>query len=250
MHILLAEDDKVSRELLRRIIQSEPEYTLTQACDGEEAWNLVRDPARRIDVCVFDICMPNLSGLEVVERIRADESVKEIPVILCTAVRDRQTVEHAATLAVTHYVVKPYSRTVMLEKLRQIRSELPNGEILERPDSACKRLGIEADMFRAMIESLLGDVGEWRERLKKPVPAIEAQKLFIRGRGFEGSCLSLGARRAARQFKSVETVIQNYLGQSGGPSEPLAPAATTAVLETLDQELQLVAEHLKAPAST
>ena len=63
MNILIAEDDDISRDLLRRILEREPEYTLTLTSDGEKAWAQLTDPAQRFDLGIFDLMMPRLSGL-------------------------------------------------------------------------------------------------------------------------------------------------------------------------------------------
>jgi two-component system chemotaxis response regulator CheY len=246
MNILLAEDDKISRDLLRRIVESEGQHTVTAAHDGEEAWAILSDPAKSFDVCIFDIYMPKLSGLELVERMRAGDTHKSTAIILCTAVHDRATVQRAAALGVSHYVIKPYSRTLMLDKLGQIGRGLVDDDVLESPEVVCRRLGIEADMHRVMLAALVEDVEEWSGLLRGTADPAEVQQLFLRGRGIRGSCLSLGARRAPQYLNAIETVLQAFLA---APSEGEFPQAKmTVLLDDLDREIHLVGDRVKAPA--
>ena len=102
MNLLIVEDDKISLELLRRVIESDGMHVATIATDGEEAWRLLNQGEQKFDACILDIFMPNLGGLDVVERMRADERYRKTPVILCSAVQDRATVQRAASLAISH----------------------------------------------------------------------------------------------------------------------------------------------------
>ncbi len=81
---------------------------------------MLSDPERHFDLGIFDIKMPMVDGLSLLKRLRATPKLKELPVILCTGITERQTVQVAAQFVVQHYVVKPYSGTAMLEKIRAV----------------------------------------------------------------------------------------------------------------------------------
>jgi two-component system chemotaxis response regulator CheY len=255
MQILLAEDDRISRDLLRRIIESERQHSLTVAADGEEAWTHLQDTSLKFDVCILDICMPGLGGLDLLERIRASDTHKDLPVIFCTADHDRASVQRAGQLGVSHYVLKPYTRTVMVEKLKQIKTSRPALDPLEAADIVCKRLGIDAEMHRAMIESLVEDVTAWCERLRGATEPGELQKLFIRGRGIKGSCMSLGARRVAQEMAALESVLQTYFSTASASAASAGPGAASlsglrlqGPLDNVEREIAIVGDWIKAVA--
>ena len=246
MNILLAEDDKISRELLSRIVESEGQHSVTTTQDGEEAWTVLSEPGKVFDVCIFDIYLPKLSGLDLVERMRQTDPHKTTAIILCTAVQDRDTVQRAAALGVVHYVLKPYSRTLMLDKIRQIGQGLAEQNVLDQPEFVCRRLGIEPDMHRVMLAALVEDVEQWSAQLRASHEPAELQELFIRGRGIKGSCLSLGARRTPQYFNAVETALQSFLK---APAEAdLAQIKLGSLLDDLDREIHLVGDRIKVPA--
>lgn len=80
--ILICEDKPVLRSLLREAL-SEGDYSIFEACDGDESIELVRSV--RPDVVVLDMVMPERSGLDVLAEVRQDPRLAGTLVILCTA---------------------------------------------------------------------------------------------------------------------------------------------------------------------
>jgi len=239
MHILVAEDDKVSRELLRRMLESERKHTLTLASNGEEAWKLLGDPAQKIDVCITDIQMPGLDGLELAARIRADGRLARTPIVLCTAANDRASVERAAGLAVSGYIVKPYTRHRVLDQLHRIEAAQSARETtvpgkLEDEAVVCDRLGIDAETRRTLLQAMLGDMREWLGQMRAQTNTAELEPLLLRAAGFKGACLSLGAVRAAQQL----TALQAFPPAKGESSAP--------ILQELEKEIALLGDLLGA----
>lgn len=118
MRILIADDEEECRNLLRDMFVDEPNIQLTMAHDGAEAWWLLSEPKKRFDLGIFDLRMPNVGGLELIERIRSASTVPHLPIILCTGVSDRDTVGKAVRLTINHYVIKPYKPEGLREKIR------------------------------------------------------------------------------------------------------------------------------------
>ena len=92
----------------------------------------------------------------------------------------------------------------MLDKLWQVQATLGNINPLEDSSMVCQRLGIDVDMHRAMLKALLDDIAGWSAQLRASAGLAELDKLFIRGRGIKGSCLSLGAPRIARHLATID----------------------------------------------
>lgn len=248
MHLLLAEDDKISRDLLRRIVESEG-HTVVLAPDGEAAWRRLNAGEQPFDAAIFDICMPQAGGLDVLERMRASEEFKHIPVILCSAVSDRSTVQRAATLAVTHYVVKPYSRAVMLDKLRRIRESVTGISDLEAVETVCQRLGIDPETHREMLGSVLEDGISWSKASREANDKTAFEGLWVRARGLKGSCLSMGARGLAGKLEAVEGAIQGIVELTEQPYPEIVREQLAALLSDFDREMELVRQRAKLVAA-
>jgi threonine synthase len=81
--IAIIEDDPKATQLLRRILQTRGEYRIFEAHDGAEGLEMVR--RERPDVILLDLMMPGLDGFAVLDALKADESVSDVPVIVITA---------------------------------------------------------------------------------------------------------------------------------------------------------------------
>lgn len=117
MKILAADDEDACLQLLRDMFATDPRVELDIAHNGAEAWWKLTEPAQHFDLAIFDLKMPVVDGLQLIERVRNTDSLRDLPIILCTASSDRDTVARAARLAINHYVVKPYKPDGLREKI-------------------------------------------------------------------------------------------------------------------------------------
>lgn len=122
MKILIADDEPISREVLRKILASNKEHQITVAQDGNEAWALLDDSSRYFDAAFLDITMPEPDGLEILRRIRQSPLLRTVYVVMCTAAADRPTVAKAIELGAQNYLVKPCTEAAVLAKLKQIQA--------------------------------------------------------------------------------------------------------------------------------
>ena len=104
--ILVADDDADIRELVQLKLESAG-HEVVVAVDGEAALASLR--AARPDLALLDVMMPGRSGLEVLDAVRADPALADLPVVLLTARAHAADVEAAIRSGVDDYVVKPFS---------------------------------------------------------------------------------------------------------------------------------------------
>jgi len=120
MHILIADDEVGSREILAGFCRKEGEHHVVVAETGKDAWALLDDPKRLFDAVFLDVSMPDLSGLEILKRLKDSPLHRSTEVIVCTASKDRATITEAITAGAKHYLVKPCLEQVVVAKLKQI----------------------------------------------------------------------------------------------------------------------------------
>ena len=120
MNILIAEDEALHRELLAGILAQWPEHTVTQVEDGQAALTLLTDPKRLFDLVFLDVKMPKLGGLELLQRLRESAVRRTAKFVMCTCVNDRITISKAILLGAKRYIIKPCSKKVVAETLRQV----------------------------------------------------------------------------------------------------------------------------------
>mgnify|MGYP003456352981 FL=1 len=119
-HILVVDDEKGIRLLLQEFLKKEG-YMPIVAANGDEALDAMK---KYIFSCaLLDMRMPGMSGLEVLAALKQIDAT--LPVIMMTAYGERQLIEQANELGVTHYFMKPFSILEVRDVLRQIlRQEL------------------------------------------------------------------------------------------------------------------------------
>jgi len=94
-------------------------YTITAGGNGEEALALARQD--RPDLMILDVSMPRLNGLEACERLKRDDQLKSIPVMLITATASLlPPPEILYKLQVEGYLIKPFSVRVLVEKIEHL----------------------------------------------------------------------------------------------------------------------------------
>lgn len=120
MKILIAEDNAISQELLRKILVSRG-YEVVVAGDGRVAWDLLCQGLNP-DLAILDIMMPAMSGLEVLQRMRKDKRFTKLRAILCSALRDRETIAQGASLGIEYYILKPFRPDLVLQQVEKALS--------------------------------------------------------------------------------------------------------------------------------
>lgn len=118
LRILIADDESIIRMDLRQILESMEHEIVGEAADGERALKLTR--ALKPDLCILDIKMPKLTGLEVAQ-IVTEESIA--PVILLTAFAEKKFIQKAKEAGVYAYLVKPFSEKDILPALEMAVSK-------------------------------------------------------------------------------------------------------------------------------
>ena len=115
--VLVADDDDDILLLVTTRLRRDG-FDVISARNGEEALELARE--RRPAIAVLDIGMPGLDGLEVLERIRADDSLKGTRVLLLTAKAQESDVRRGYDSGADAYVRKPFSPADLSARVREL----------------------------------------------------------------------------------------------------------------------------------
>jgi two-component system chemotaxis response regulator CheY len=118
MKILTVDDFSTMRRIIRNMLRQLGYTNIVEAEDGAEALRLLHKET--VDFIISDWNMPNMSGLDLLKAIRADENLKPIPVLLVTAEALKENVVEAVKAGVNNYVVKPFTAETLKEKIDAI----------------------------------------------------------------------------------------------------------------------------------
>ena len=104
--LLYIEDQDLNLRLVERILNPRPEYRLLTALQGGAGLNLARE--QRPDLILLDLNLPDMTGDEVLHRLKSDPAVRHIPVIMVSADAMGERIEHLLRLGASGYLTKPY----------------------------------------------------------------------------------------------------------------------------------------------
>ena len=114
-HILVVDDDKNTRRLLRAVLEAE-HYTVTTACDGEEALAVL--DREHIDLAILDIMMPHMDGYEFTSLLRAEQN--DLPILMVTAKQLPEDKKKGFLVGTDDYMTKPIDEEEMLLRIRAL----------------------------------------------------------------------------------------------------------------------------------
>ena len=122
MKFLVVDDFSTMRRIVRNLLKELGYTNADEAEDGVVALNMLR--ANKFDFVVSDWNMPNMTGIELLKNIRADESLKTLPVLMITAEARKENIIEAAQAGANGYIVKPFTAATLDEKLTKIFKNL------------------------------------------------------------------------------------------------------------------------------
>jgi two-component system chemotaxis response regulator CheY len=122
MRILVVDDFSTMRRIVRGILRQLGFENIVEAENGAEAFKAVQDGG--IDFVVSDWNMPVMNGLDLLKNIRAEESIKNTPLLMVTTEALKENVVMAISAGANNYVVKPFTPDVLEEKMTAIFKNL------------------------------------------------------------------------------------------------------------------------------
>lgn len=119
LRVLLVEDDDFTRRLVLRLLHDLDVHLVTEARDGMNALEVLRDKGDGIDLIICDLEMPRMSGLDLLHALRTatGNPLSDIPVIVLTAHREADMVKRAIAYGISGYLVKPVSKADLVKRL-------------------------------------------------------------------------------------------------------------------------------------
>ncbi len=119
--ILIVEDVEFNRDLVVQLL--EDDYMILTAADGKAGVELAE--RERPDLILMDLSLPGVDGWEATRRIKANEALRNIPIIALTAHAMRGDAEKARACGCNDYLSKPIDEDLLFEKLRQFLVDDP-----------------------------------------------------------------------------------------------------------------------------
>jgi two-component system chemotaxis response regulator CheY len=122
LKFLVVDDFSTMRRIVRGLLKEMGCNNVDEAEDGAVALQLLK--TNRYDFVVSDINMPNMNGFDLLKALKADDNLKHIPVLMVTAEARKEDILLAAQSGAAGYVVKPFTKATLEEKVTKIMLKL------------------------------------------------------------------------------------------------------------------------------
>src|SRR5690606_36582747 len=124
LKFLVVDDFPTMRRIVYNFLKELGFCNVEEAQDGASA--LIKLSEGGFDFIVSDWNMPNMDGLTMLQRVRADDELKEIPVLMVTAEAKKENILAAVKAGASGYIVKPFTAATLGEKLSKILQNTAN----------------------------------------------------------------------------------------------------------------------------
>ena len=124
MKILIVDDFSTMRRIIKNLLRDLGFTNTSEADDGLTALPMLQ--SGNFDFLVTDWNMPGMNGIDLLRAVRADERLKNLPVLMVTAEAKRDQIIEAAQAGVNGYVVKPFTAQALKDKIEKIFERVGN----------------------------------------------------------------------------------------------------------------------------
>ncbi len=245
MKVLIADDDPVSRTLMVEILQSaQAGYEIISVDDGDQAWRTL-EANLDTKLAIVDLLMPGLGGFELLKRVRSDPRLAHLPVIVCTGSSDRATVTKAAMHGVSDFVVKPFTRTSVLEKVWHIcRPPTTAQPVLKDLTAARQRFDIDRDTHRELMGHFVRVADMWAADARRATDYPRVRGLAIRATNLKQMFVGLGAAAVGARFQDAEEALAPYKAKPVATELPVCVRKAQQLGEKIQVEIDRLREIL------
>lgn len=241
--ILVIDDHSVNRELLARVLRRDG-YEVLKAGDGREGLDvLAREP---VDVVLLDILMPQMDGYETLERLKADDDLKHIPVIMLTSLDEHSSVTRCIEAGAEDHLPKPFDPVLLRARLdsslERKRSRDRERKYLEQIVAAKKRAD---DLLHGVIPLGVA-LSQEREEAKLLARVLGEARRFCGADGGalylceDGTLVPMQTQVASLEIDEVSGSAVGLANlertSTGGRQRPVAAASTHEVTVRLTRD--------------
>jgi DNA-binding NtrC family response regulator len=188
--VLVVDDEKNIRRTLEMVLTGEG-YRVLEAESAERALQMLGNPQEPVDLGIFDLKLPGISGLEALERLRADEATRDLPVIVISGHATVHDAVTAVKLGASDFFEKPLNRERVLVSVKnciqtarlsrtveQMRAELEARYEMIGTSAPMKKLYQDIDKVAPTKASVLitGESGTGKELVSRAIHRLSPRK--------------------------------------------------------------------------
>ena len=115
--VLIVDDNATNRDLLVRML-ARPGLVTAVAEDGEQALAMIG--SQRFDLILLDVVMPRMNGHEVLERLKASDTLRHVPVIVISSLDDLDSITACIQMGAEDYLPRPFNSTILRARIASV----------------------------------------------------------------------------------------------------------------------------------
>ena len=116
--VIVIDDDITTRRIITRLIKQIGFTDFDEAGDGQQAYDMMQE--NDYGLILSDLDMPIMNGMDLLDKVRADQKLMAKPFIMITANDDRENIIQAVKSKVSQYIVKPFTMPALREKIEKV----------------------------------------------------------------------------------------------------------------------------------
>ena len=250
--ILIIDDDDNIFKLLATILRSKFNINIKRAINGLEGLKMINESIP--DGIILDISMPVLNGIQMLEILRGNDKLKNIPVFIISAISDAQTFAHLKRLQITDFLVKPFTIQDMVARFTEFISN--QNHIVIQSDNCVLILGknavniqeeLKKDLKADFIATEDGITALESFLLYKPVLTIICEKVT----NIPEELITMNMNKLIKERFSKENPLINYgmVGYKIKNNPAINPGYFKSFCEDINQlkeEIKLVIYNQKS----
>jgi len=163
--VMIVDDEAMNIKILRRLLELEGFTSFVTTSDSPTAVSLIRH--EQPDVVLLDLMMPFVSGLDILNEVRGDEAIAFIPIVILTAVTDRETRVRAVELGATDFLNKPIDTSELVPRVRNVLAvkayQDQLREVNNNLEAAVRQRTAELESSRRDLIHCLARAAEYRD---------------------------------------------------------------------------------------
>jgi len=227
--LLIVDDNEDNRYTLTQRLRRLRYTNVTTAVDGQQALELLQQ--RDIDLVLLDVMMPELNGYEVLERLKADERLRHVPVIMISALDQVESVVRCIELGAEDYLPKPFDPVILRARIGACleKKRLRDQEVRYLQDVTKLTTGAAAVEAAAFDPAILSDVAE------RPDALGQLARVFVRMAG------EVAAREA--QLKQEIHVLRIEIDEAQ-KTRQVSEITETDYFQSLQQKARALRQRL------
>lgn len=117
---LVVEDSPTMRQLLVFALKRIKDMRTLEACDGVDALKKLAAAEHKPDIILTDINMPIMDGLKLVQRVRADKNLRDVPIVIITTEGGAEDKARALALGANAYIAKPIQAPQVIRQVKEL----------------------------------------------------------------------------------------------------------------------------------